>query len=209
MILKEAFQYQNYLDGLIREADIYLRDKDFVTTTKEIHLRSKADPSIDDEEIVKPKIENVNFNVSNVIDFLVKAIKEKEKLSDAISVAKRNTTVDIDSSIAANRTRQNVVSALRYLNGIRACEVIAPVSDYRVNKIDDKQKAFHYKVKKVVTIEFDRLNVKKLISKYQKRSDEISLELDRIQLLTAVDYEPLWEMGMLFEDVVSSTTEPE
>lgn len=208
MILKEAFQYQNYLDGLIREADIYLRDEDFVTTTKEIHLRSKADPSIEDEEIIKPKRENIIFNVSNVIDFLVKAIKEKEKLSDAISVAKRSTTVDIDSSIAVNRTRQNVVSALRYLNGIRACEVIAPVSDYRVNKIDDKQKAFHYKVKKVVTIEFDRLNVKKLISKYQKQSDEISLELDRIQLLTAVDYEPLWEMGTLFEDVVSSTTEP-
>ncbi len=42
MNLKESYRYANYLDSLLNSAYMYLGNKGFVTTTKQNHLRSKA-----------------------------------------------------------------------------------------------------------------------------------------------------------------------
>ena len=42
MNLKESYRYANYLDSLLSTAYRYLQNKGFVTTTKQNHLRSKA-----------------------------------------------------------------------------------------------------------------------------------------------------------------------
>ena len=46
MNLKESYRYANYLDSLLNTAYTYLRNKGFVTTTTENHLRSKANAII-------------------------------------------------------------------------------------------------------------------------------------------------------------------
>ena len=51
MNLKESYRYANYLDRLLMTADTYLRNKGFVTTTEQNHLRSKANPDAQDEKI--------------------------------------------------------------------------------------------------------------------------------------------------------------
>ena len=42
MNLKESYRYANFLESLLISATNYLCRDDFVTTTKEDHLRSKA-----------------------------------------------------------------------------------------------------------------------------------------------------------------------
>ena len=85
MNLKESYRYANYLDSLLRRAYTYLGNTGFVTTTVEEHLRSKSNPDVDDETIEVQKPYDVEFTPNQVIDFVVKVLDEKEKLSDAIA----------------------------------------------------------------------------------------------------------------------------
>lgn len=80
MNLKESYRYANYLDRLLMTADTYLRNKGFVTTTEQNHLRSKANPDAQDEKIAVQKPYDVDFKPNDIIDFVVKVINEKEKL---------------------------------------------------------------------------------------------------------------------------------
>ena len=51
MNLKESYRYANYLDGLLSTAYTYLRNKGFVTTTVEEHLRKQSNPDVENEII--------------------------------------------------------------------------------------------------------------------------------------------------------------
>ena len=125
MNLKESYRYANYLDGLLNTAYSYLRNKGFITTTKQNHLRSKANSDAQDEVIDVQKPYDVEFTPMNVVDFAVKVIDEKERLANAIAVAKANTEINIDNAIAMNKKKQGFVSVLNSMVGIKASESIA------------------------------------------------------------------------------------
>ena len=100
MILKEAYRYQNFLTNLISNAQIYLGNGSFVMTTTQKHMKSKANPEASDDDLEVPKSYNVDFTPIQLVDFLMDAIQEKQKLSDAIAEAKKNT--EIDESVTAH-----------------------------------------------------------------------------------------------------------
>ena len=106
MNLKESYRYANYLDGLLSTAYTYLRNKGFVTTTVEEHLRKQSNPDVENETIEVQKPFDVEFLPNDVIDFVVKVIEEKEKLSESIAKAKNTTDVNIDNAIAINKKKQ-------------------------------------------------------------------------------------------------------
>ena len=58
----------------------------------------------------------------NVINFIADAIKEKQKISDAIVASKRNTEIDIDSSISLNKIKQEYIGYLRRLAAMDSSE---------------------------------------------------------------------------------------
>lgn len=99
MNLKESYRYANYLDALLNTAYRYLQNKGFITTTKQNHLRSKANSEAVDEEIKVQKPYDVEFTPNRVIDFVVDVITEKELLVDAIAKAKLGTEISIDNAI--------------------------------------------------------------------------------------------------------------
>lgn len=203
MVLKEAYRYQNYLDSLIREAQSYLSKRDFITTTKQTHNRKKANSDAEDEVVEVQKPYTVEFTPNELVDFLVKAIGEKHKLSDSIVAAKKTTEIDIDSSIAMNKVKQNYLSVLTTMSNVKATEKKTRGSDYRINAIDGNQVAYYYDVDEVASIDYDRNDVKNLIKKLQKETDEISIKLDVIQLTTDVNYIPVWELNTPLEDAVT------
>ena len=122
MILKEAYRYQNYLNTLIHDAEIYLMKKDFITETKQTHNRNKVNPDATDEVIEVQKPYQVEFTPMDLVNFIVKAIEEKQKLSDAIVSAKRTAEIDIDSSIAINKVKQNYITILNNMANTKASE---------------------------------------------------------------------------------------
>lgn len=205
MILKEAFRYQNYLSSLFTETIGYLSREDFITTTSQEHNRKKSNPDADDEKVVVQKPYNVEFKPNDLIDFAVKLINEKQKLSDAITEAKKTTSFDVDAAMSMNKTKQGFIHVLRRMASIKPIESEKEGVSYKFNN-DGDQVSYRYPIKEVKTIDYDREDVKKLIDKYKKETDNISTERDRIDIMTEVDYKPIWEVDTPLEDIIEDLT---
>ena len=201
MNLKESYRYANYLDGLLSTAYTYLRNKGFVTTTKQNHLRSKANNEAQDEIIEVQKPYDVEFTPNNVVDFVIKVLNEKEALFNAIADAKAGTEINIDNAIAMNKKKQGFVSILNGMADIKASESIVSGSDYKFNQEGNQVKYF-YNIEQSTSIDFNRTDVRNLIKKYLKETDEISAKLDLIEITTQVDFVPKWYINEKFEELV-------
>ena len=201
MNLKESYRYANYLDDLLSTAYTYLRNKGFVTTTIEEHLRSKSNPDVEDETIEVQKPFDVEFSPNDVIDFVVKVIAEKEKLSAAIAKAKNTTDINIDNAIAMNKKKQGFVSVLNGIADIKPSDTKTTSKGYKFD-INGEQKPYVYDVNRKTSIDFNRNDVRNLIKKYLKETDEISAKLDLIEITTIVDFTPTWDVNEKFEELV-------
>ena len=201
MNLKESYRYANYLDSLLRRAYTYLGNTGFVTTTVEEHLRSKSNPDVDDETIEVQKPYDVEFTPNQVIDFVVKVLDEKEKLSDAIAKAKSTTEINIDNAVAMNKKKQSFVSVLNGIADIKPSEKIVNGTGYKFNQEGNQVKYF-YSIKQITSIDFDRKNIRNLIKKYAKETDDISTKLDLIEVTINVEYEPLFDINDNFEECI-------
>ena len=201
MNLKESYRYANYLDSLLRRAYTYLGNTGFVTTTVEEHLRSKSNPDVDDETIEVQKPYDVEFTPNQVIDFVVKVLDEKEKLSDAIAKAKSTTEINIDNAVAMNKKKQQFVNVLNTIADIKPSEKIVNGTGYKFNQEGNQVKYF-YSIKQITSIDFDRKNIRNLIKKYAKETDDISTKLDLIEITTQVDIEPRFDVNDKFEELV-------
>ena len=201
MNLKESYRYANYLDSLLRRAYTYLGNTGFVTTTVEEHLRSKSNPDVDDETIEVQKPYDVEFTPNQVIDFVVKVVDEKEKLSDVIAKAKSTTEINIDNAISMNKKKQGFVSVLNGIADIKPSETKTTSKSYKFD-INGEQKPYVYDVNRKTSIDFDRTDVRNLIKKYLKETDEISSKLDLIEITTQVDIEPRFDVNDKFEELV-------
>ena len=202
MILKESFRYQNYLTSLFVQATSYLSREDFITTTTQNHNRSMVNSDAQDEKISVPKVFNVGYKPNDLIDFVVKLIDEKQKLSNAITEAKKSLDMDIDAAMSMNKTKQDFIRVLRRMASIKSTESEKEGTSYKFNN-DGDQVSYRYPVKEVKAIDYNRNTVKGLISKYKKETDQISTTRDRIDIMTDVDYTPVWEVDTLLEDILN------
>ena len=201
MNLKESYRYANYLDGLLSTAYTYLRNKGFVTTIVEEHLRKQSNPDVENETIEVQKPFDVEFLPNDVIDFVVKVIEEKEKLSECIAKAKNTTDVNIDNAISMNKKKQVFVSVLNGIADIKPSEIKTTSKSYKFD-INGEQKPYVYDVNRKTSIDFDRTDVRNLIKKYLKETDEISAKLDLIEITTQVDFVPAFDVNSKFEELV-------
>lgn len=138
----------------------------------------------------------------DIVNFIVRAIEEKQKLSDAIVSAKKTAEIDIDSAIAMNKVKQNYFTILNNMANTKASERVTTGTDYKFN-VSNEQVSYRYEVQEIVSIDYNRNDVKALSKKFVKETDEVSTKLDTIELTTNVDYEPVWDYDNL-EDVVLS-----
>ncbi len=201
MNLKESYRYANYLDSLLNRAYMYLGNKGFVTTTKQNHLRSKANKEAEDEIMNVQKPFDVDFTPNNIIDFVVKVLAEKEALSNAIAAAKASTEINIDNAVAMNKKKQGFVYILNGIVNLKPTEKTVAGRAYKFD-INNEQKPYVYDITETTTIDFDRNDVKALIRKYNKECDEISSKLDAIEINTEVAFVPRWDVNDVFEDIV-------
>ncbi len=201
MNLKESYRYANYLDSLLNSAYMYLGNKGFVTTTKQNHLRSKANREAEDELMDVQKPFDVDFTPNNIIDFVVKVLTEKEALTNAIAAAKASTEINIDNAVAMNKKKQGFVYILNGIVNLKPTEKTVTGRAYKFD-INNEQKPYVYDITETTTIDFDRNDVKALIRKYNKECDEISAKLDAIEINTEVSFVPRWDVNDVFEDIV-------
>jgi len=144
----------------------------------------------------------INRKIKEKLEQIVRSSNNQKKLSDAIVSAKRTAEIDIDSAIAMNKVKQNYITILNNMANTKASEKKNRGVDYKFDN-EGKQGQYFYEIDEVVSIDYDRNDVKSLAKKFTKESDEISMKLDSIELTTSVDYEPVWDYDNL-EDVVLS-----
>ena len=202
MNLKESYRYANFLESLLSSAETYLCRDDFITTTKEDHLRSKANKDAEDElGVVVAKQIDVDFTPNQVIDFIVKVINEKEKLFTAIAEAKATTEINIDNAISLNKRKQRIISVLQTLANRKPKEIQTTGRDYKFD-VNGEQKPYSYNINRTTTIDYEITSVKNLIKKYRNECDEISATLDEIDINTQVFHDCLFDINDSFEDLV-------
>lgn len=204
MNLKESYRYANYLDTLLNTAYRYLQNKGFTTTTKQNHLRSKANSEASDEIVEVQKPYDVEFTPNDIIDFVVGVITEKELLANAIAKAKSGAEINIDNAVAMNKKKQAFVSVLSGIVNIKPSEKTTQGTDYKFNQQDGNQIRYFYNIEETTTIDFNRNDVKALIKKYSKECDDISSKLDSIEINTIVEHTQKYDISDTFEDLVGA-----
>ena len=203
MNLKEAFRFQNKLQSLMDNAKEILDDKRNITQTKNTYLRSKVVSDAEDE-VTFDDIPNPEYTeqITNLAEFLIYLLDEKEKLSKAVMETKKSLPIDMDSEVSLNSHRQEMASLLRRMADTRSSENIIYNGGvgYRFNA-EGNQISYKCPVKKVVTINFDRNKIKKMLSSLDKKSDSISVELDKCLINYEVNYEAPFDVNDSFANV--------
>lgn len=201
MNLKEAFRYQNFLDSNLSKITEYLSYNQNVTKTTQKHLRNKANPEAQDEELDTTKDRQIEYPVNTLIDFVSHILEQKEKLSIAINDAKSSCGLDIDSAVSINKKKQEVARVFSRMGNIKPSETIKRGTAYKFNA-EGNQTTYAYDINEVSVIDFDRNKVKAIAKRLVTEADEVSTKLDKIMIDTEVVYSPIYDVNDSFDDVL-------
>lgn len=201
MVLKEAYEYQNFLSKLISQAELFLMNPGFITKCKEVHKRKSANPDAFDEEIEPKKDVDIDVDAITLVDLVVDIIKERKKLLDAIDVAKKSADINIDNAISINKTEQDFINVLSFMNQQKSKRYISSGVGYKFNA-EGNQVQYVYDIENEVSIDFDRNSVRGLIKKYRKECNERSIQVDCAELNTVVNYNPKWDINSTLEEIL-------
>lgn len=202
MNMKEAFRFQNKLQHIIDEAQATLSHDRNITRVENTYRRKKVWSEADDETTVEAPATEYADHVTEMVEFLMYLLSEKEALSAAIRAAKSTLPVDIDSEVSLNGTRQSIANTLRHMNALRSNEVVVANggTGFRFNA-EGNQVSYRCDVKRVTTINFDRNTVKKLLTELNRKSDAVSTEVDRCLVMTDVAYSCPFDVNDSFDEV--------
>ena len=208
MNLKEAFRYQNKILSFMDDAQRILEDDANVTRVKNTYLRHKVMPEAEDETVlIAPETEYYE-QITDIAQFLLFLLSEKEKLFAAIRKAKDSLEIDMDSEVSLNSTRQSIARTFKRMNDLRASEqtISNGGTGYRFNA-DGNQVSYRCDVRRVTTINYDRNVIRRELSKLNKTADETSAKLDLCLVTSTVDYEPVFDVNASFAEVFEEYAE--
>lgn len=202
MNMKEAFRFQNKLQHIIDEAQATLSCDRNITKVENTYRRKKVWSEAEDETTVEAPTTEYADRITEMVEFLMYLLSEKEALYAAIRTAKSTLPVDIDSEVSLNSTRQSIANTLRHMNSLRSGEVIVANggTGFRFNA-EGNQVSYRCDVKRVTTINFDRNTVKKRLAELNRKSDEVSGEVDRCLVMTEVAYNCPFDVNDSFDEV--------
>lgn len=208
MNLKEAFRYQNKLQRLMEEAQYILAKDRNVTKVENTALRHKVNPEAEDETTVEMPDTEYAEQITEVAVFLMFLLGEKERLSRAIRTAKQGMDMDFDGEVSLNAKRQEIAGIFRHMGEIRCSENLLSGAGvgYKFNA-EGNQVSYRCDLKKVTTINFDRNKVRAYAAGLHKKADQISAELDRCMVNTAVSYDAPFDVNDSFAEVLQWHTE--
>ena len=208
MNLKESFRYQNKLESFMNEALCVLHDTDNITKVKETLLRHKANAEAEDETTIIAPESPYAENITDVTRFLLFLLGEKEKLFAAIRKTKQTLPIDMDSEVSLNISRQAVAKTFQEMNDLKGSERVIKDrgTGFRFNN-EGNQVTYRCDIRRVVTINFDRNVVRQELAKLNRKSDEVSAQVDYCMVTSTVDYDPPFDVNLTFSEAFDSFVE--
>ncbi len=203
MNLKEAFRYQNKLQQLMDEAQSILSRESNVTKITNTALRHKVNPEAEDETTVESPTTDFAEQITEVTIFLMYLLNVREQLSKAIRTAKQGMDIDFDGEVSLNAKRQELARTFKRMTEIRCSEVLYPNmgTGYKFNA-EGNQVTYRCDLKKVTTINFDRNKVRTFANSLHKKADEVSAELDKCMVNTAVNFAAPFDINDTFAEIL-------
>ena len=210
MNLKEAFRFQNKLQSLMYEADNILSSPSNITKVETTLLRHKVMPEAEDETSFDLPTSEYSKQITEVAEFLLYLLKEREKLCAAVNVSKAtlNLPAGLDGEVGLNSKRQEIANLFRRMTALRNSEVLMQGggTGYRFNA-DGNQVAYRCDCRRVTTINFDRNKIRKMCADLSRKADETSAALDAALVNTEVEYTVPFDVNLSFADVFELYTE--
>lgn len=208
MNLKDAFRFQNKLQGLIDEASCILQDRRNILKVKTTHLRSEVVAEDANIKVADAAPSEYAGHANEVAAFLMSMLAEREKLCAAIHDAKGKLPIDMDSEVGFNRQRQQLAETFRRMTAFRSDEKIISGggTGYRFNN-EGNQVTYRCDAKVVTTIDFDRNKVRGMAAELSRKSDETSAALDKCLVNTEVGYIPPFDMNDSFDEILTGFLE--
>ena len=208
MNLKEAFRYQNKLQTLMFEAQGILENDRNITKTQTTVFHKKVMPELENETVVDVAPSEYADRINDVVAFLMHLLDEREKLAKCIHDAKAALPIDMDNEVSLNGKRQGIASVLRHMVDLRSTEQLLASggTGYRFNA-EGNQVSYRCDAKRVTTINFDRNKMRSYLATLNKKSDEISAELDRCMVNSEVAYEATFDVNDSFATVFEAYLE--
>ena len=208
MNLKEAFRFQNKLQGLMNEAQSILQDDRNITKTQTTVFHKKVMPELENEITVDMAPSEYADRINEIMSFLLYLLDEHEKLAKGIHDAKAALPIDMDNEVSLNSRRQQIASTLRYMVDLRSSEILQPGGGmgYRFNA-EGNQVSYRCDAKRVTTINFDRNKARTYALAMNRKADEISAELDRCMVNSEVDYAMPFDVNDSFSIIFESWLE--
>ena len=181
---------------------ILCREKN-VTKVENTMLCHKVNPEAQDETTLELPDTEYADQITEMTAFLMFLLGQREQLSAAIRQAKAGMAMDFDGEVSMNGKRQEIAGLFRHMAQIRSSENIYPGAGtgYKFNA-EGNQVGYRCDLKKVTTINFDRNKVRAYAAALSKKADEVSAELDRLTVITQVDYVPPFDVNDTFADVL-------
>ena len=183
---------------------ILSREKN-VTKVETTYFRKKVMQEAEDETVVEVPETEYADHITEMVGFMMYLLEQREKLSKAIRKAKSDLDIDMDSEVSLNIKRQELSRLISRMCDIRGSEVVIPNggTGYRFNA-EGNQVSYRCDVKKVTTINYDRNKVRSHVAALNRKSDAISVELDRSMVNSVVDYDAPFDVNDSFADVFES-----
>ncbi len=161
MNLKDAFRFQNKLKMFIGECTEILNCERNVTKVKTTYLKKKVMADAEDETLIEKAESEYAEQITELVEFMLYLLEQKEMLAKAIRAAKAEWDIDMDSEVSLNIERRHLSGVLAWMNNQRSSEVVIPNggTGYRFNA-EGNQVSYRCDIKKVKTINFDRNKVR-------------------------------------------------
>ena len=210
MNLKDAFRVQNKLQSVMAQAMEILEDHRNILKIKTTHLRSKVMGEAQDVVVEENAPSEYAGHANEIAEFLMAMMKEREALCAAIRDAKGRLALDLDSEVGLNRQRQALALVFRNMTALRNREktIAGGGSGYRFNS-DGNQITYRCDARQVITIDFDRNKIRALASSLGKKSDGLSIEMDKCLVNSEVDYVPPFDLNDSFDTILTDFIEKE
>lgn len=204
MNLKEAFRYQNFLDGLMNDAQVSITTKDHCLKTSNHHLRHKTNSDAEDE------IETVDrgefYKNDEVIQLMLMLVDEKEKISNAIAEAKSSVGFNIDAALETNKFRQRVARSVKSMLNNKAAKRKGTGRGYRFD-VNQVQVPYVYDIEITEEEDFDRNKSKEILRNIVGESDKVSMDVESAFVNTVVGYDPPFDINSTIDDVMQEFAE--
>ena len=199
MNLKESFRYQNFLDGLMSQAEASLVNPAHAQQVIRRHNRQKFNPDAKDETEVVDAGEF--YKNDDVLRFMVRLVEERGLLSNAIGRAKASLPFDLDAAIDTNKYRQAIAVRVKHMLRFAPSKRVERGIDYKFNA-EGNQIQYYYDMEIESKDNFDRDAAKSTMRTLLEESDKVSSEIDAAMINTAVEYDPPFHVNDSFEDAM-------